>query len=156
MKIRENKLRWVHVPLGRVLSSYLFAYMVLGGTSDKNKYETEVAPSFNTILKMKSKGIAYLLWFFLGWAGIHRFYVGKVVTGIIYLLTFGLLGLGWFIDLFLLSGYVDTYNALHLAQLGVRNNNANVNNIVVNMSNPQNEGKTSAPTENPEDITSSK
>jgi hypothetical protein len=31
---------------GRALSSYLFAYMVLGGTSDKNKYKTEVTPSF--------------------------------------------------------------------------------------------------------------
>lgn len=84
---------------------------------------------------MKSKGIAYLLWFFLGWAGIHRFYVGKIVSGIIYLFTFGLLGFGWFIDLFLLSGYVDTYNALHLAKMGIRNNNANINNIVINMPN---------------------
>lgn len=82
---------------------------------------------------MKSKGIAYLLWFFLGWAGIHRFYVGKIVSGIIYLLTFGLLGFGWFIDAFLLSGYVDSYNVLHLAKLGIRNNNSNINNIVVNI-----------------------
>lgn len=84
---------------------------------------------------MKSKGIAYLLWFFFGWAGIHRFYVGKVVSGVIYLLTFGLFGFGWFIDLFLLSGYVDTYNALHMAMYGMRNNNmnANANNIVINM-----------------------
>lgn len=80
---------------------------------------------------MKSKGIAYLLWFFLGWAGIHRFYVGKIVSGVIYLFTFGLLGFGWFIDLFLLSGYVDTYNALHFGKMGIQNNN--VNNIVVNI-----------------------
>lgn len=82
---------------------------------------------------MKSKGIAYLLWFFLGWAGIHRFYVGKVVSGIIYLLSFGLFGFGWFLDLFLLSGYVDTYNALYLAQESFGNINSNVNNIVVNI-----------------------
>ena len=38
---------------------------------------------------MKSKGVAYLLWFFLGWAGIHRFYCCKWVSGFIWLLTFG-------------------------------------------------------------------
>lgn len=82
---------------------------------------------------MKSKFIAYLLWFFLGWAGVHRFYVGKVVTGIIYLFTFGVLGFGWLIDLFLLSGHVDTYNALHMAKMGLGNKNTNINNIVVNI-----------------------
>jgi TM2 domain-containing membrane protein YozV len=104
---------------------------------------------------MKSKGIAYLLWFFLGWAGIHRFYVGKVLSGIIYLLTLGLLGLGWFIDLFLLSGYVDTYNALHLAKMGIRNNNANVNHVVVNIPNQTSDNKPSVPAEDIENTPSS-
>ena len=68
-----------------------------------------------------------MLWFFLGWAGIHRFYVGKVVTGLLYLFTFGLLGFGWFIDLFLLSGYVDMYNVLHKSQNGfIVNNNITI------------------------------
>jgi TM2 domain-containing membrane protein YozV len=30
---------------------------------------------------MKSKGIAYLLWFFLGWIGGHKFYLGVVLLG---------------------------------------------------------------------------
>lgn len=80
---------------------------------------------------MKSKTVAYLLWFFLGWAGFHRFYVGKIFTGILYLLTLGLFGLGWFIDLFLLGGYVDNHNALHMAKKA--ENIANVNHIVVNV-----------------------
>jgi len=42
--------------------------------------------------------VALLLWFFLGWLGIHRFYVGKIGTGILWLLTGGLLGFGTFID----------------------------------------------------------
>lgn len=59
---------------------------------------------------MKSKGVAYLLWFFLGWLSVHRFYLGKVGTGILYLLTGQLFGIGWIIDLFILGGMVDNYN----------------------------------------------
>lgn len=41
----------------------------------------------------------------LGWLGIHRFAVGKIGTGILWLLTSGLLGIGWIIDIILvLSG----------------------------------------------------
>ena len=60
---------------------------------------------------MKSKLIAYLLWFFLGVFSLHRFYLGKVGTGLIYLFTFQLLGIGWIVDLFTLSGKVDNYNS---------------------------------------------
>ncbi len=62
----------------------------------------------------KSKLVAYLLWLFLGVFGVHRFYIGKVGTGIIYLFTQGFFYLGWFIDLFTLSGQVDRYNASFL------------------------------------------
>jgi len=49
------------------------------------------------------KSIGYLLWIF-GFLGAHRFYYGKPVTGTIWLLTLGLLGVGWLIDLFLIPG----------------------------------------------------
>lgn len=65
---------------------------------------------------MKSKTIAYLLWFFLGLFGVHRFYLGKIGSGILWLLTGGLLGFGWFVDLFILGTKVDAYNALYLAK----------------------------------------
>ncbi len=40
-----------------------------------------------------------LLLIFVGTLGIHRFYVGKIGTGILYLLTLGLCGIGWIVDL---------------------------------------------------------
>ena len=50
-----------------------------------------------------SKTIGYILWIF-GFTGSHRFYYGKPVTGTIWFLTLGLLGVGWLIDLFLIPG----------------------------------------------------
>lgn len=81
---------------------------------------------------MKSKTTAYLLWFFLGWLSAHRFYLGKTGSGILYLFTFQLLGVGWIIDLFILGGMVDRYNALYGGGRNV-NTNTNMNNIVVNI-----------------------
>lgn len=48
-----------------------------------------------------SKLVGYLLWI-LGFLGAHRFYFGKPVTGTIWFFTFGLFGIGWLIDLFLI------------------------------------------------------
>merc|ERR1711943_90525 len=57
--------------------------------------------------------VAYLLWFLLGWAGIHRFYLNRPVSGVIYLFTFGLFGIGWLIDICLIPGMVEHSNAHH-------------------------------------------
>lgn len=46
----------------------------------------------------KNKWVALLLCLFLGFFGIHKFYEGKILLGIVYLCTFGLLGIGWFVD----------------------------------------------------------
>ena len=46
----------------------------------------------------RSVVIAYLLWFFLGLLGIHRFYLGRPVSGVIWLCTGGLFGVGWLFD----------------------------------------------------------
>jgi TM2 domain-containing membrane protein YozV len=47
------------------------------------------------------KSVGYILWIF-GFTGSHRFYYGKPISGTIYFLTLGLLGIGWIIDLFLI------------------------------------------------------
>lgn len=45
--------------------------------------------------------IGYILWLF-GFTGSERFYFGKPISGTIYFFTFGLFGIGWLVDLFLI------------------------------------------------------
>ncbi len=52
--------------------------------------------------RIKNKWVALLLCFFLGGLGAHRFYEGKIGTGILWLCTLGLFGVGWVIDFFIL------------------------------------------------------
>ena len=51
----------------------------------------------------KKRMAALLLCIFLGEFGIHRFYVGKIGTGILYLFTLGLFGVGWIVDIILIA-----------------------------------------------------
>ena len=58
---------------------------------------------------IKNKWVALLLAIFLGAFGIHRFYVGKVGTGIMYLVTLGFFGVGVLFDIvmILLGSFTD-------------------------------------------------
>jgi TM2 domain-containing membrane protein YozV len=53
---------------------------------------------------------AWILLTFLGWLGIHRFYMGKWATGILYLLTLGLFGLGILYDFLTLNSQISERN----------------------------------------------
>ena len=63
-------------------------------------------------MEPKESTIGYLLWCgtFFGFAGLHRFYLGKPLSGAIWLCTFGLFGLGSFFDLLTMSEQVAIAN----------------------------------------------
>lgn len=83
----------------------------------------------------KSAGVAYLLWFFLGTLGAHRFYTGRTGSGVMQLVLcilgwltlligvgiflLGALGVWLLVDLFLVGGWVRAHNQKILTQLGV-------------------------------------
>jgi len=54
--------------------------------------------------------LAWLLLAFLGLFGIHRMYMGKWITGLIYLCTGGLLGLGYIYDFWTLNDQISLIN----------------------------------------------
>ncbi len=53
-------------------------------------------------MQPKSKTVALLLCFFLGYLGVHRFYVGKAGSGVVQLLTGGVCGIWSLIDFFMI------------------------------------------------------
>ena len=75
-------------------------------------------------------GVAYILWAFglMGFCGIHRFYSGKITSGLIYFLTFGFFGVGQFVDLFLIPGMTKEKNMrlLYEATIDARNNSPQI------------------------------
>lgn len=56
--------------------------------------------------------VAWLLLTFLGLLGIHRFYMGKWVTGILYMLTGGLFTAGYIYDYWTLNDQIHAINSL--------------------------------------------
>ncbi len=89
---------------------------------------------------MRSKGVAYLLWCggLFGFAGLHRFYLGKVGTGLLWLFILGLLGFGQLVDLFTLGHQVDMVNMQGGFVVGGADQRVAQNqNVVVNVTAPE-------------------
>jgi len=78
--------------------------VILDGLDDAARARPACLPKGgSTVPSERSRLAALLLCFFLGYLGIHRFYVGKWVTGIIWLLTGGLVGLGLLYDFIVIA-----------------------------------------------------
>ena len=74
---------------------------------------------------MKNQGLAYILWFLCAFSmcGVQRLYCKRYISGFIYLFTFGLFGIGQFLDLLLIPNMVDEENLKYQALYGYQNNN---------------------------------
>ena len=71
---------------------------VISSPSSSDPVAEQIMPSNGG----KSQLVAFLLCFFFGVLGIHRFYLGHIGMGILYLLTGGLCGIGALIDFILI------------------------------------------------------
>ena len=70
-------------------------------------------------MEKKNKETAYILWAcgLVGLMGLHRFYLGKIGTGLLWFFTLGLFGVGWIVDCFTLGNQVELTNLKRQALL---------------------------------------
>ncbi|MCI8388983.1 MAG: TM2 domain-containing protein [Clostridiales bacterium] len=68
----------------------------------KHEYDGTINIKIDSPYKSRNKVAAFLLCFFFGFFGVHRFYVGKIGTGFLYMFSFGVFGLGILIDLIMI------------------------------------------------------
>ena len=64
----------------------------------QQQQQTTHAPHYTEYKTRKNGTIAFLLCLFAGFFGAHKFYEGKLGTGLVYFFTGGLFLFGWFVD----------------------------------------------------------
>ncbi len=71
--------------------------IVINNTNTNTNNNTNIAGALG--IRTRNKWVSFFLCLFLGFFGAHKFYEGRPGMGILYLLTGGIFGIGWFIDL---------------------------------------------------------
>ncbi|MGB5209771.1 MAG: TM2 domain-containing protein [Gammaproteobacteria bacterium] len=92
--------------LGLLFVGWIIDLFLIPGMNDDASYRFEDGPlDYN---------IGWILLTFLGIFGIHRFYMGKWLTGIIWLLTGGLFLIGYLYDYWTLNDQMSDINRTRL------------------------------------------
>lgn len=66
--------------------------------TSRENYPLTTRPTATEVRSPKNRVLAFLMAFFFGYLGVHRFYVGKFWTGLLLLFTGGGFGIWWIID----------------------------------------------------------
>lgn len=72
------------------------------GNKTSYKTQDEACTARSVGASRKSRLTAFLLCLFVGCFGVHRYYIGRWFTGILYSVTIGFFGIGWMIDTILI------------------------------------------------------
>lgn len=73
----------------------VFGIIYLTGIRSSDRKAAAQQPGYS----QKSKVTALILCIFFGEFGVHYFYAGRIIMGLLYLFTLGFFGIGWFIDI---------------------------------------------------------
>lgn len=102
-------------------------------SKDSNIAKDELKAIMSLAVGKKSIILAYILWFFLGGLGVHRFYLGKIFTGLMMAALTGLgvltspIGIG--VIFFLIVGIWWVLDAI-LIFLGARKANKRIDDAI--------------------------
>lgn len=81
----------------------------------------EILQAFRDNPRQRRIGISYGLWAFgfFGIGGLHRFYNGKIFSGLLWFFTYNLFGVGQILDLFLIPTMAEEYERKIKAKMGL-------------------------------------
>lgn len=88
--------------VGLLLVGWIIDLFLIPAMSREADYKYDAGPT--------DYDLAWILLTFLGVFGVHRFYMGKIFTGLLYLLTLGLFGIGVLFDFLTLNGQISELN----------------------------------------------